>query len=133
MKISYFEKLKVPEILRKFNLEISVQLAVSVKRYLLSPENLIEVSVMVLLAIILFAKDDIIEHDLKRIFAASYMAFHAMSAATLSRLTSRLRLRPIRRSGSPSKRPCVTQWCQSFGKGPTLPPDPPPLARCAEA
>ena len=49
---------------------VLTQLAVSVKRYLLSPENLIEVSVMVLLAIILFAKEDLIQHDLKRIFAA---------------------------------------------------------------
>jgi transient receptor potential cation channel subfamily A protein 1 len=46
------------------------QLAVSVKRYLLSPENLIEATVMILLAIILFVKDENIERDLKRIFAA---------------------------------------------------------------
>ena len=51
-------------------MELPLQLAVSVKRYLLSPENLIEVTVMVLLAVILFAKDDFVEHDLKRIFAA---------------------------------------------------------------
>ena len=42
----------------------------SVKRYLLSPENLIEVTVMVLLAIILYLWDDNINHDLKRILAA---------------------------------------------------------------
>ena len=45
----------------------------SVKRYLLSPENLIEVSVMVLLTIILlgsWAPSRADEHDLRRIFAA---------------------------------------------------------------
>ncbi len=46
------------------------QLAVSVKRYLLSPENLIEVTVIVLLGVMLFSKEENVERDLKRILSA---------------------------------------------------------------